>query len=247
MAIKKQVEYTPPLKARLWKWFKGLIYYPHKIAKRFAAYNYSVGEMIMETNNGTFDAYRRRNSLLVNSMIYLPMFIGFVGTFLSMYSHKEDFFKYWKLVTAPVKYSGVFNMIGEYVGRVVDIVTKLPFNALDYQLFIWFYGLAIFFAWVLSKHTAFKEEERIVHIFATLGYVDSEGKPWRVTWTPDAIMITAFNCDPVALCANNRFWSSVNFPPSPPKVFRTNMNKFIVMRKYELPAKMEFIVKPEDV
>ena len=245
--IKKTVEFTPPFKTRLWNWFKGLIYYPHKVAKRYASYNYAVGEMIIETNNGSLDALRRRNSLLVNSMIYLPMFIGFLGTFVSMYSHKSDFVHYINKITAPVVYSGFFSMIGKYLNRVYEIFFSLPFSATDYQLFIWFYGLSIAFAWLLSKHTAFKEEARITHIFSTLGYIDSEGNPWKVTWTPDAIMITAFNCDPVALCANNRFWSSVNFPPSPPKVFRSNMNKFIVMRKYELPAEMIFNVKGDDV
>jgi hypothetical protein len=243
MAIKKQVEFTPSLKTRLWNLLKGLLYYPHKVAKRYAAYNAAVGEMIIETNDGSLDPIRRRNSWLVNIFIYLPMTGGVAGSLFSMYFHRHDFVKYFEFITSPVKYTGFFSMIGKYIGRSIDIFSTLPFSSLDYQLFIWGYGLAIVFAYILSKHTSFKEEARIVHIFSTLGYIDSEGNPWKVTWTPNSIMITAFNCDPIALCANNRFWSSINFPPSPPKVFKNNMNKFVVQRKYELPAELTFHYK----
>ena len=249
MAFNKKpvVPYQPSLKARLWNLIKGLFYYPHKIAKRYAGYNASVGEMIIETNDGSLDSIRRRNSWIVNIFIYLPITLGFIAPLVSVYSHKQDFIRYFNHVTSDVVYKGFFSMIGSYIGRVYEVFSMLPFTALDYQLFFWFYGGAILGAYILSKHTAFKKEEEIIHIFSTLGYIDSEGRPWRVTWTPDAIMITAFNCDPIALCSNNRFWSSLNFPPSPPKVFKNNMNKFVVQRKYELPSELVFHVREGDV
>src|SRR5690606_33606369 len=95
-------------------------------------------------------------------------------------------------------------------------------------------------AWFLSLNPAFREEQRIRHIFATLSNIDSEGNPWKITWTPNAIMIESFNADPYALCSKNAFWSSINFPPSQPKVFPENMNKFIVQRRFELPSKLEY-------
>ncbi len=247
MAIKKQVVYTPSLKVRVWNLLKGLFYYPHKIAKRYNAYNAAVGEMIYETNDGSLDAIRRRNSWLINIFIYLPITAGVFGSLVSIYMHGKDFVSYINRISSPLEYQGFFSMIKAYVVRIWDIFATIPFNPLDYQLILWGYGVAIFCAWILSKHTAFREEAKIVHIFSTLGYIDSEGKPWKVTWTPDAIMITAFNCDPIALCSNNRFWSSVNFPPSMPKVFKNNMNKFVVQRKYELPSELMFHVKGEDL
>lgn len=245
--IKKPQQFPPaPLHKTLMRMIMKLLKYPRHMAKRYAGYNWAIGEILMETGDGGLDKLRRRNSKLVNLFIYLPFFAGIILTFATIYLHREDFLIYFNKVLTPINATGIFANIGAYFKKISFIFTGIPFSKTDYYPFIFGYLGSIIGAWILSLNPAFKEQEKIVHIFSTLGYIDSEGKPWKVTWTPNAIMIEAFNCDPYALCQNTRFWSSVNFPPTAPKVNRTNMNKFIVQRKYELPSELIFEIKGED-
>lgn len=235
-----------PLHKQLLRLFIKLLKYPRRITKQYMGYNGAIGEILMETGDGSIDDLRKRNNKLVNIFIHLPFFLGIIISLLSLYSHRDMFDLYLAKVFSPVHASGVFSTIGAYYRKVSYILTEIPLAQSDYLPFFIGYGVSLLGAWILSLNPVFKEQDKITHIFSTLGYIDSEGKPWKVTWTPNAIMIEAFNCDPYALCNNTRFWSSVNFPPTAPKVNRMNMNKFIVQRKYELPSELIFEVKGDD-
>jgi hypothetical protein len=248
MAVIKKPQVLPPtpLHKMIFRFILKLLKYPRQIAKRYAGYNGAIGEILMETGDPSIDRLRRRNSKLVNIFIYLPFFLGIAISFVMLYNNRQDFVFYFEKLFSPVYAKGIFSTIGAYWNKLFFMFTGLPINKNEFYPFLLGYLGSIIGAWLLSLNPAFREQEKIVHIFSTLGYIDSEGKPWKVTWTPNAIMIEAFNCDPYALTQNNRFWSSVNFPPTAPKVNRDNMNKFIVQRKYELPAELIFEIKGDD-
>lgn len=243
MAGKKVQEIPIPIQKKLWRLFIKLLKYPRRVDKRYARYNGAISEILYETGNENLDVLRKRNAKLVNIFIRLPLIIGIIGSIVSLFLHWSDFNLYFEKAFASMYYKGFFSGVAAYIKRIYFIVTAIPLNRWDYLSIILGQFGSIIGAWFLSQNPAFDEEARIIHIFSTLGYIDSEGQPWKVTWTPDAVLIEAFNCDPYALCSNTRFWSSVNFPPSQPKVFKDNMNKFIVQRKYELPNQMIFEIK----
>lgn len=240
---KSSLPLPTPVYKRLIRFIIALLKYPRRVAKRYAGYNGAIGEILHETGDESLDKIRRRNSQLVNIFIYLPMFLGFMVLLIILYLNHEAFGMYINKITAPVYAKGLFTSIGAYWRKLTYIFTGLPISSTQLYCVLGGYLGSVVGAWILSLNPAFKEQERIIHIFATLGYIDSEGKPWKVTWTPNAIMIESFNNDPFVLSQNTRFWSTVNFPPTTPKVFRNNMNKFIVQRKYELPDRLEYDLK----
>lgn len=242
--IKKNQPLPPiPLHKVVWRFFMRILKYPRRIAKRYAGYNGAIGEILMETGDANIDQIRRRNAKLVNIFIYLPMFLGVMIALVFIYLDRGEFLNYLDRVITPIYAKGFFGNLSAYFRKIHYVFTGIPLSKVEIYAFFGGYLSSIIGAWFLSLNPVFKEQEKIVHIFSTLGYIDSEGNPWKVTWTPNAIMIEAFNCDPFALCNNTRFWSSVNFPPTTPKVFRNNMNKFIVQRKYELPDSLVFEIK----
>lgn len=235
-----------PLYKKIFNLIFFLLKYPRGMAKKYMAYNGAIGEILLETGDPSIDALRRRNNKLVNIFIHMPFFVGLMISLASLYIHRDSFDFYITKLMYPVNAPGFFSSLSLYIKKIYFMVTAIPIVQSDYLPFVIGYGLSILGAFILSFNPVFKEQDRIIHIFSTLGNIDSEGKPWKVTWTPNAIMIEAFNCDPYALCNNNRFWSSVNFPPTAPKVNRMNMNKFIVQRKYELPNELVFELKGDD-
>lgn len=242
----KKTPYVAPLHKRLINMLIEKLKYPKKIFDKYKRYNAAVSEILIETQNTELHHLRVKNAKLVNIFIILPIFLGLCLTGFYVYLYKYDFIYYYNKLTASFGNVGIFKLIFELIKRFVYMITNFPLGFKIIKWIFYGYGASIVGAWILSLNPAFKEEEKITHIFATLGYIDSEGNPWKVTWTPEAIMITSFNCDPVALSQNTRFWSSINFPPSSPKVLKKDMKKFIVMRKYELPQELVFELKEKE-
>lgn len=235
-----------PLKKRIFRGVMKIIKYPRMMVKKYMAYNAGLGEILNEIEDPYVFELRKKNNYLVNLAIHGPFFIGLVLSIASLYLHHQDFELYIHKAFSTVHTTGFFNSIAQYFRRMIYILTEIPLKPLDYIPFIGGYLFSVLGAFILSFHPGFQEADRITHIFSTLGYIDSEGKPWKVVWTPNAIMIEAFNCDPKALSENKRFWSTVNFPPSAPNIVPGKMNKFIVQRKYELPTSLVFEYKGED-
>lgn len=235
-----------PLRKKIFRSIVFLLKYPRLMARKYMGYNGAIGEILLETGDISIDDLRRRNNYLVNLFIHAPFFLGILISVVSIYLHHNDFSFYIDKSFSPIFSQGFFSTIGAYFKRIHYIFTAIPVKKMDYLPFIIGYATSILGAFILSFNILFKKQDEITHIFSTLGYIDSEGKPWKVTWTPNAIMIEAFNCDAYALCNNNRFWSSVNFPPTTPKINKENMNKFIVQRKYELPSELIFELKGDE-
>ena len=210
--------------------------FPHKIARKYQRYNKEIGEMYHEIRDQNLSRLRARNAKLLNLFIYLPIFVGIMASAISVYSHKEDFSLYRKKITTTIYAKDFSTKAKVVVKRIHYAITETPFKKMDYFFILSGYFLAFIGASFLSLNPAFAQEFIIREKFRALKLLDANGDPWKLTWTPDALMITSFNNDPIALKGSGKFWSTINFPPSNPKIFKNDMNKFIVYRKYELPA-----------
>lgn len=237
--IQPYVTPDPPSKV-IGKFIFRVLAYPYSIVKKYNNYNIRVGEIVNELKDEGLNRIRFRNARLLLIFIYFPLMIGLGISSWNIYQHKNDYVNYWNNVTYSEHSSGLGDTINKKIRKVKIIVRDFPVKQDDALYLFYAYLFTLVGARFLSLNSAFKEEEKIIGIFASLGYTDAEGEPWQVTWTPDAVQIIAFNCDPIQLCGNNRFWSSINFPPGTPKVSKTNMNKFIVVKAYELPPVMLF-------
>jgi hypothetical protein len=233
------VKPDPPLKA-VAKFIGKILAYPYTILKKYQNYNIRVGDMKNELKDDELERVRANNAKLTLFFIHLPTVLGMLLCGFSINSHKYDYQNYWSKIHRVEKADGITDGISKKYKKVKTIVTEVPLRKYDFIFLIYGYMITILGARFLSLNPIFKEEDKITGIFASLGFLDAEGKPWKVTWTPDAIQIISFNCDPMALCQNTRFWSTINFPPGAPKISKTHMGKFIVIRAYELNATMLF-------
>ena len=223
----------------------GFFTFPHKIAKKYSKYNKEIGEMYHEIRDSNLARLKARNAKLLNLCIYLPIFLGFIASAISIYSHRNDFSLYHKKITTPIYAKSFPEKIKTISKRISYAVFEIPLNKFDYIFFFGGYFFAFFGAGFLSLNPAFAQEYIMREKFKALKLINENGEPWGLTWTPDALMITSFNNDPLALKANMKFWSTINFPPSNPKIFKNDMNKFIVYKRYELPASVVLEYKGE--
>jgi hypothetical protein len=214
--------------------------YPYSIIKKYNNYNIRVAEIVTELKDDELNRIRKNNGKLIMIFIYFPILLGLILSTVSIHSHYYDYQNYFNKINRQNMENTLSEKIGSKIKKAKIIVFEAPIRKTDFILIVYGYIFALLGARFLSINPIFKEEDKITNIFASLGYTDAEGKPWVVTWTPDAIMIVAFNCDPIQLCSNTRFWSTINFPPGTPKVSKNNMNKFIVTRAFELTPNMIF-------
>jgi hypothetical protein len=240
----KQGQYTPPtpLHKLLMSFVLGILLYPYSVIKKYNDYNIRITEIANELKDVSIFRIKKNNIKLIFIFIHLPLIIGSIFLLVSSFSNSSEFYKFYKILTYENKVLSptIFDQISFLEKKLSFAFDNFPIrkNQLSYIIFSYFISLVG--AKFLSLHTAFVKEEEIKTIFSNLGYIDGEGKPWKVTWTPDAIQIVSFNCDPIQLCANNRFWSTINFPPGTPRVSKLHMNKFIVTRAYELNSNIIF-------
>jgi hypothetical protein len=238
-----------PLLTIFRKFLVRILVYPYTIIKKYNNYNIRLGDManllkeqdkeeIVQEEIGDL---RKTNGKLIMTFIYFPILVGFICSSLSINSHSFEYKNYWGKITKPTIDVGIVDKVKTKFSQAKIIITECPYKKNDGIFILYGYLVALLGARFLSMNPVFKEEDHKSTVFGSLGYVDAEGEPWQITWTPDAIMIICFNCDPYLLCDNSRFWSSINFPPSLPTVSKETMNKFIVTRAYELSPKMTFV------
>lgn len=242
----------------LFRKLRELIFYPRKIVKRYKGHNGGLGEMIYQMSRKMQDTkalkrHRALNSKLINIFIILPFFIGLLSTSFLVVTEYQEASGYLERIQEPIdktKYrrKTIKNYISFYTGKIVFAYKYAPLKKEQfYPLFIG-YLICFFGAFILSKNPIFVKEEKIKVILSSLKYVDLEGRPWRVLWSPTAIMFEAFNADPTEFCLSQKgkkFWNSIQFTPGEPIQFSNNLNKFIVQKRYELPSELIFNVKRE--
>lgn len=240
----KSVQYSAPtpLKKKIVSFILETLLYPYSIIKKYNEYNLRILEIANELKDEGIYRIQKNNIKLVFMFIHIPIIIGILFFLIYSFESKEEYYRFYKILVyenksiSPTMFDGI-----EFLFKKINLaIAQFPIKSDQLKLIFCSYALTLVGAKFLSLHPAFKKEDEIKTIFSSLGYIDGEGKPWKVTWTPDAIQIISFNCDPIQLCANNRFWSTINFPPGTPRVSKQNMNKFIVTRAYELNSNIIF-------
>lgn len=242
-------EYKPSLKARLFKGLISIFMYPRRMVKRYNGYNASIGEMIHEAKVEGLHALRARNAIVVNIFIFMPWVVGISITLANLYLHRDYYEIYYTVITAPYEAGNIFSLIGQTYGKIKFALFKFPLNFKDFSYYFYGHLGAIVGAFILSKNKFFKMEEKIKEVLVHNNHLDRDGYPWKVTWTPKAILFDTFNCDPYKFYLETKFWNSINFAPTQPKKFKNNMNKFVVQSKYELPQELIFTASgiPADI
>ena len=225
--------------------------YPRKVIKRYRAYNSGIGEMILQlrkTMQSTeyLENHRARNSKLVNFFVLLPFFAGLSFSSYEIYSKRDLFSRYVNEVTKPIEKT-VYGKRKKYIPYIKDkavfMYRQNPFNMEILIPFLIGYGFCFIGAGLLMKNPAFKKESDIQVVFTALRHTDLEGNPWKVVWTPNAILIEAFGEDPSDFCVNKKgkkLWNAIKFSPGEPMIFNDNPNKFVVQRRYDLPSELIF-------
>lgn len=239
---KGQVYTNPiPIEKKIFFGLLNIVLYPYRVLKKYNDYNIRITEIANELKDPSIFRIKKNNIKLIFFFIHLPLILGIAFFIYSCFENKTEIYKFYKIITYENKLdSGLFDSINFNFRKIKYALSEFPIKKDQLNILFYSYLLSVLGARFLSLHPAFKKEQEIITIFGNLGYVDGEGRPWKVTWTPDAIQIISFNCDPIQLCANTRFWSTINFPPGTPRVSKSNMNKFIVNRAYELSGNIVF-------
>lgn len=226
----------PPMK-RLWKKFLTLMAYPFKVGKMISGYNAGVGEIMIETGDYSLDEYRTVNNKFLYSLIYLPILLGVISTALMIYTNEKAYDRYFSVMTSSTKNLTMMESISR---KTKFAIKEFPVKTVEIAPILIGFLIALGGARFLSYHPAFAEIAKIQEDLKRMNFVDKDGNPWRVVWTIDAILFISYGYDPMKFVQEQRFWATINFSPGPPKVSKTNMNKFVVQRKYELSANMVF-------
>lgn len=242
----KQNNAPPPFSFK--RKLKDILSYPFRMAKKMERYNIGISDLIAVKNepnvNGADDDYfrnfQRKNTRIIFFMIYLPIILSFLTTLGVAYYRKESYKTYYAQITAPVEEVKFTRKIAAYFKKGVFIIKDQPVSTMELIPLFAFYSLALIGSVVVSKNPVFQKEDELRRRLEALGHVDIEGKPWKVVWTPEAMLIVAFGQDPYKLSQNQNFWATMNFHHGTPKQSKKDMNKFVVQKKHELSNNMIF-------
>lgn len=249
--MKKFDKYTEPSLSPEKKFFSiigKIIKYPFMIAKKFEAYNVGLGDLMAVKNEPKltgeddqyFKKFQRQNTKLVFFFIYGPMLIGFIISSLLIYSNRQNYISYYKELTKPVVEERFTRKISAYVNRVVFFIKDQPISVKEITPFFIAFLISLIGAKFLSRNPVFARQDDILNRLIAYGAKDMNGNPWKIIWTPDAMLFISFGEDPIKLAQDSKFWATINFPPTTPKQSKKDMNKFVVQRKQELSGNMFF-------
>ena len=147
----------------------------------------------------------------------------------------------------PIEGDSYFSKTKNTVSRAYKMVQYQPVSYDEFQYLLYGFLMSLVGAKLLSLNPIFKKSQKIEEILSKIKKVDAEERPWRVIWTPDAIYFESFLGDPDQFVNQKSFWNEINFSPDPPIIDLKDRKKFIVPRKYELPPKIEFKVRADQL
>lgn len=231
----------------LWYNFKRLIKYPFKIKNQYGYYNAILSYIIQKNKSINLLNLRKRNVYFINAFIILPIFAGVLFSGITMYQHKAKYETYIKRATLPIEGDSYFSKTKNTVSRAYKMVQYQPVSYDEFQYLLYGFLMSLVGAKLLSLNPIFKKSQKIEEILSKIKKVDAEERPWRVIWTPDAIYFESFLGDPDQFVNQKSFWNEINFSPDPPIIDLKDRKKFIVPRKYELPPKIEFKVRADQL
>ena len=210
------------------------------IKKKYAYYNAIISKIIQKRNSYGLISLRKRNVLLINLAIYLPLATGVFFSAATIYDNKVKYEVYARRVVLPLEGETSIQKGFAAIKRAYYSVRYQPISYSDIETIFYGYLLAILGAYILSKNTAFKEQKVIEEALIKFKKFDVDNNPWRAVWTPEAIFFEAYGCNPHTFQKEIRFWNAINFSAAPPILFEENKNIFIIPKNFELPSKIIF-------
>lgn len=225
---------------------KAIFKYPFKVSGMYSGYNKGLSELIAVKNEPAlkskddvyYRAIQKKNLKFIWGFIYFPILVGVLASALSIYTNRDKYQLYIHRLSLPVKEERFVKTVSIYFDKLIYLVRGQPISMKDLTPFLIGYLISIMGARFCSKNPTFAIQEEMQRKFTALGCTDIDGNPWRVVWTPEALLVTSFGRDPNQLYNDAKFWATINFPPSIPKQSKKDMNKFVVQRKYELSSNM---------
>lgn len=249
MAFPKNTKEQKPTGNKLVQILFALIFFPFKVRKRYLKFNAVLWEAEKE-NKATqtrFEEYRFNNIKLLNIFIHTPLALCALVMVFMVYLEIDSFARVAGKIANPPKISltkpkATSQAVKLYVNKISEATGKIR---LRYTLYVFggFYTLCFLGATLLAMYPAWKQERVIRDALTSNRYTDTNGEPWKVFWTPDAIIFHTYQCDPDSFFGNSKFWNTINFKPDTPVQFKNDANKIIVARAYALPNLISFEIK----
>lgn len=225
---------------KIWFYLKKLLKYPFDVRKKFDYYNYIIYLIYTKTNDSTALKLRKRNHLLINVLIFLPMFLGVLYSGISLINNKNRYIVYYQRILLPLEGETPIRKTLAGFKRTYYAVRYHPLQSSDFEAILHGYLFAILGAGLMSKHPAFKKQKDIEDVLLNSNRVDEDGKPWSVVWTPKALYFEAYQCDVYKFVNETKFWNTINYSPAEPLLIPDDKRKFIIREKFELPPKIIF-------
>lgn len=244
MALLKNSEIKAPILARILNLIWVAVGFPRAVSRKLYRYNTMLHIIQNEDPKLTIlGKYRAINNRAVNLLILAPIIVGFA---LFAFSFHEKWaenrmairticsFPKIRFTKSGTKQS--FYDVKAYTSRL----SKISFDGSPFKYLAACYCLAIAGATLLSFHPAFRQEKKIKKLLEANRYLDENGSPWGVVWTPEVVFFEAYQVDALALQRNERFWSTLSFNPDHPQPFKDDSTKLIFKRAYALPGIIHF-------
>lgn len=228
-----------------------------KIKARYAIYNAQISDMIktMSIENisdkeqiNYLHIIRKQNVALVNFFLLFPRVIGIISLILyvvfkkdPVYTEYNAYYIYFLKVFRGIEYTSFINFLQKIFERIYSSIIHQPIGLNEIYIIVGTFVITGIGTYILGKHPAFEHQKNIEHVLTQMKKFDGsdEKRPWKVTWTPNALMFEIFGEDPEKFLLNTAFWKTISFSPSGQIIeFEDNHRKFIVEKKYRLPVTM---------
>ena len=229
------------IKTRIVRLILKALIFPKRVSDKISSYNKRVGIIRAQIDDSSFDYIRANNVKLLNYFIRIPLLVGIILTIVVFLYNKAKIMVYYKVIVLILKREDHY-LITNLFKALRFILIKIGILKEIFTGFFFGYVCSFFGAAFLSLHTALKKEDEIKQFLIKKRYVDQDGKPWSITWTNDAIMLTIFNNEPHSVYNDKEFWYTIGFNPTLPKQCKGDLNTVIFLRASELPDIIRFKV-----
>lgn len=237
--------------------YRWLILPQKKIKIQYAIYNAEISDMIktMSIENisdkeqiNYLYLLRKQNVALVNFFLFFPRIAGILCLIIyitfkkdTAYTNYNAYYIYFLKVFREIESTSFFNLVQKIIERIYSAIIHQPIGIEELYIIAGTFLLTSIGTYILSLHPAFENKKKIEHVLVQMKKFDGseEKRPWKVTWTPNALMFEIFGEDPDKFLLNTAFWKTISFSPSGQIIeFEENQRKFIVEKKYRLPVTM---------
>lgn len=239
-ANKAQAPVVLPLEKRVWYKIKEILMYPLKVSQQFSNHQRGVTIILailnydkQSQNFKKLASYIKKDANSKFTFITMWIFLAFLSAGVLGYKNKNDYIKYYQLMSLPLKETRLTAKMGEIGKKIYYAVKFLPISRQEISVFCIFYAISIVGARFASYNPAFKIQEAIQKKLMADGKLDENGNPWMVVWTREAILIKTYGNNDDKLFTDKSFWTDINFIPTSPKSNIKQGLQFLVFAKKE--------------